>query len=208
MSMNPDPRTDSGAAGRAGLEPRVSRPLPNDAVAVIAVHNLTLFPGMVTAVTISSEQAVTAVQDAIKAERPLGFLLQRDTAETEAGPGELYRVGTLAQILRYITTPAGSHHLICQGESRFRVLEFMEGWPFLVARIVRVREDETLSSALEARLVTLRQQVQEVRRNAPGPAPGSDQHHPAARFAGSRRRPGDRADGHQGPRKAGHSGDL
>ncbi len=169
MSMNPDPRTDSGAAGRAGLEPRVSRPLPNDAVAVIAVHNLTLFPGMVTAVTISSEQAVTAVQDAIKAERPLGFLLQRDTAETEASPGELYRIGTLAQILRYITTPAGSHHLICQGESRFRVLEFMEGWPFLVARIVRVREDEALSSALEARLVTLRQQVQEYAETLPVP---------------------------------------
>ena len=169
MSANPDPRTDPVSAGTAGLEPRVSHPIPNDAVAVIPVRNFALFPGMVTAVTIGREQSMTAAQDAIKAERPLGFLLQQNAADDEPGPGELYRVGTLAQILRYITTPDGSHHLVCQGESRFRVNEFLEGWPFPVARIVRIHEDETLSSALEARLVTLRQQVQEYAEALPIP---------------------------------------
>ncbi|WP_243303596.1 endopeptidase La [Geothrix oryzisoli] len=143
--------------------------LPKDATAILAVRKLELFPGMVTVVTIGREPSAIAAQEAIKSERALGLLLQRDPAEDEPGPEGLYRVGTLAHILRFITTPDGSHHLICHGEQRFRVVEFLEGWPFLVARIVRVREDETLSSALEARLVTLRQQVQEYAEALPMP---------------------------------------
>jgi ATP-dependent Lon protease len=169
MSLSRDSRGEPGSTGAAGLEPRVGPPLPGDAVAIIPVHNLLLFPGMVSAITMGREQSMTAAQEAIKAERPLGFLLQRNATEDEPGPGDLYRVGTLAQILRYITTPDGSHHLVCQGESRFRVLDFLEGWPFLAARIERVREDEALSSALEARLVTLRQQVQEYAEGLPVP---------------------------------------
>ncbi|WP_257305384.1 endopeptidase La [Geothrix campi] len=164
MNRNHGSRADREATGETGSN------LPKDAAAIIAVRKLELFPGMVTVVTIGQGQpSVSAAQDAIKAERSLGLLLQRDPAEDEPGPEDLYRVGTLAHILRFITTPDGSHHLICHGEQRFRVAEFLEGWPFLVARIDRVREDDTLSSALEARLVTLRQQVQEYAEALPMP---------------------------------------
>ncbi|WP_257310510.1 endopeptidase La [Geothrix fuzhouensis] len=164
MNENPGSRADREATGEAGPN------LPKDATAIIAVRKLELFPGMVTVVTIGQgQQSVIAAQEAIKAERPLGLLLQRDPAEDEPGPEDLYQVGTLAHILRFITTPDGTHHLICHGEQRFRVVEFLEGWPFLVARIARVREDDTLSSPLEARLVTLRQQVQEYAEALPMP---------------------------------------
>ncbi|HJW72394.1 MAG TPA: endopeptidase La [Geothrix sp.] len=171
MSGNHGSKVDSESAGPVGPEVRVLPPVPKDALAIIVVRNLALFPGMVTAVTIGREESVKAVQLAIKEERPLGLLLQRDPAEDEPGPEDLYQVGTQAQILRYITTPDGSHHLICQGENRFRVIEFLDGWPYLVARITRVREDETLSDDLEARLVTLRQQVQEYADALPMPPP-------------------------------------
>ena len=48
---------------------------------------------------------------------------------------DLYWVGTAGQIVRYITGAEGTHHLVVQGQSRFRVLQFLEGWPFLVARV-------------------------------------------------------------------------
>ncbi|GLH72866.1 Lon protease [Geothrix limicola] len=169
MNANHGSRVDRGSHEAEGPGARPHPPLPKDAAAIIAVRNLALFPGMVTAVSIGREQSVTAAQEAIKTERPLGILLQRDPAEDEPGPRELYGVGTMAHVLRYITTPDGSHHLICHGEHRFRVIEFLDGWPFLVARIVQVPEDETLSSALEARLVTLRQQVQEYAEALPMP---------------------------------------
>ena len=57
------------------------------------------------------------------------------------GPDDLYWVGTTANVLRYVTGPDGSHHVIAQGEQRFRVLQFLDGWEFPVARVQRIEED-------------------------------------------------------------------
>ena len=64
----------------------------------------------------------------------MGFLL-RKKPDTEPGFDDLHRVGTVASIVRYLTAPDGTHHLVCQGERRFRVLDQVGGFPFLVARV-------------------------------------------------------------------------
>jgi len=168
VSQNLPTEAEEAISNGRGL-PVVCPPLPENAVAIIPIRNLSLFPGMITAVSIGREASLTAAQEAIKAERPIGLLLQKNQTTDEPGPEDLFQVGTLVQILRYITTPDGAHHLICHGEARFRVEAFLSGWPFLVARMVQVREEEPLSSALEARLITLRQQVMEYAEALPIP---------------------------------------
>ena len=56
---------------------------------------------------------------------------------------DMHRMGTVANIVRYITAPDGTHHLVCQGEQRFQIVEYLSGWPFLVARVLRIPEPET-----------------------------------------------------------------
>ena len=73
----------------------------------------------------------------------------------------MHTMGTVANVVRYITTPDGTHHLVCQGEQRFRVVEFLSGWPFLVARIIRIPDAPADTAALEARLLHLRGQALE-----------------------------------------------
>jgi ATP-dependent Lon protease len=51
--------------------------------------------------------------------------------------------------------------MVCQGQHRFRVIEFLPGYPFLVARIERVGESEVRSSELEARLLHLKNLARE-----------------------------------------------
>ena len=62
-------------------------------------------------------------------------MLQSDPSVDEPGPDDLHKVGTRSTILRYITAPDGAHHLVCQGEQRFRVARLSDGLPFLVARV-------------------------------------------------------------------------
>src|SRR5262249_9175570 len=75
---------------------------------------------------------------------------------------DLHRMGTEASLLRYVTSPDGGHHAICQGERRFRILDFLDGYPFLAARVERVPEVETTTKDIEARLLVLRNQAVEV----------------------------------------------
>ena len=68
-------------------------------------------------------------------------------------------MGTVANIVRYITAPDGTNHLICQGEQRFRVLDYLTGWPFFVARTERIPEPSATSDQIEARFVHLKGQA-------------------------------------------------
>ncbi len=63
--------------------------------------------------------------------------------------------------MRYITAPDGSHHLVCQGEQRFQVVEYLSGWPFFVARVLQIPEPEAKSAEVEARFVNLKAQTLE-----------------------------------------------
>jgi ATP-dependent Lon protease len=150
------PATESSAV------PQELPPLPEDALIIIPVRNLVMFPGMVMPLTIGRKTTAAAAQEAVRTEHPVGILLQRDPDVTAPTPKDLYQVGSVANIVRYMTTPDGLHHVICQGVQRFVVVEFLPGYPFLVARVERVDEPEIMSSAIEARMLQLKARAEEI----------------------------------------------
>src|SRR4051812_46509427 len=96
----------------------------DDMLIIVPVRNMVLFPGTVLPVAINRDRSLAAAQEAVRAERKVGFLLQYDP-ETQVPTGsDVYRVGTMANIVRYVTGQDGTHHLVVQGEQRFRVLDF------------------------------------------------------------------------------------
>src|SRR6516165_4861681 len=135
--------------------------LPPDALIIVPVRNTVLFPGLVLPITLGRPKSISAAQQAVRDQRQVGILLQR-TAEVEDPTAiDMHRMGTLANVVRYITTPDGSHHLVCQGEQRFQIVEYLGGWPFLVARVLRIPEPETRTPEIEARFVNLKAQATE-----------------------------------------------
>ena len=142
--------------------------LPDDAMVIVPVRNMVLFPGMVLPVSIGRERSISAAQYAVKAERPVGILMQRNPEADVPTPDDLATVGTVAVILRYVTTPDGLHHIICQGEQRFRVLAYLDGFDFMVARVERIAdvgaEDDR---EIEARYVQLKARAVEVLKLLP-----------------------------------------
>ncbi|MCC6918687.1 MAG: endopeptidase La [Alphaproteobacteria bacterium] len=155
-----DTGSDTGAARGAGSR-AAPRPLPDDALIIVPVRELVLFPNTVLPLTMGRPRSVAAAQQAVKLQQPIGVLLQQDSQVEEPGPGDLFRVGTIANVVRYITAPDGSVHVVCQGAERFAVEEFLEGWPFLVARVRRIAEPETKTAEIEARFALLKGQALE-----------------------------------------------
>ncbi|OYV20424.1 MAG: ATP-dependent Lon protease [Methylococcaceae bacterium NSM2-1] len=137
-------------------------PVPDDALIIVPMRGTVLFPQNVSPLVIGRKPSVAAVQQAVRSEKPIGLLMQRHDLDEEPGSDDLHTVGTVAEILRYLTAPDGTHHVVCQGVQRFRVKEFLQGYPFLVARIERYEEPEVSSKDVEARVITLKQKALEV----------------------------------------------
>ena len=98
------------------------KPLPEDAMIIIPMRNTVLFPGVISPITVGRPSSVAAAQEAVRSERKIGFLLQREPNKDQVKPEDLYWVGTAGQVIRYITGQEGTHHLVVQGTSRSRVL--------------------------------------------------------------------------------------
>ncbi len=138
-----------------------TKPLPSDALIVVPVRDLVLFPEMVFPVSVGRPSSVAAIQQAVREQRQILLVLQRDPAKEELVPADLHPVGTVANILRYVTTPDGNHHIVCQGVQRFRITEFVEGHPFLLARGLHLAEPTTDGPEIEARFLLLKQQIRD-----------------------------------------------
>jgi len=161
-----DSRTIEAAASPAQPQPNLPE-LPADAMIIVPVRNFVMFPEVVMPLTIGRPVSINAAQAAVRESRPVGILAQRDPETKDPGAIDMHRTGTIANVLRYITGPDETNHLIVQGEARFRVVEFLDGWPFLVARIERIEEPAAEGAEIEARFINLRNQALETVRLLP-----------------------------------------
>src|SRR5437764_12247358 len=161
ISADAATRADSAAEEQPQWQ-ATTHPLPEDALIIVPVRNIVLFPGMVFPLTIGRERSLAAAQEAVRLQRPLGVLLQSKPDVEEPGPDDLHWVGTSATVLRYITAPDGSHHAICKGEKRFRVLQFLEGYPFAVARVQMIEDPERADVEIEGRARSLKERAIEI----------------------------------------------
>jgi ATP-dependent Lon protease len=141
--------------------PEELKPVPPDALIILPIRGTVLFPGVVLPITVGRPKSIAAAQEAVRKQQPLGLLLQRNADVDDPGPADLHEIGTAAGIARYLTAPDGSNHLVCQGQHRFRVKEFLPGYPFLVARVEAIGEAEVRTPEIDARMMHLRRQAEE-----------------------------------------------
>ena len=136
-------------------------PLPPDAIPIVPIRSVALFPGVVMPISLGRELSIAAAQEAVRAGHKIALLAQRDATVEKPGAADLYEIGVLATVIRYVTTPEGAHHLVCQGESRFRVVEMVRETPFLAARIEQIPEPTNTSPEIEARAAFLKERATE-----------------------------------------------
>ncbi|SCX18554.1 ATP-dependent Lon protease [Nitrosomonas eutropha] len=142
--------------------------LPADIIALIPMRNVVLFPHVVMPVTVGRARSIASIQYVLQSKTPIGIVLQKDPAIEEPGLDVLYPVGTLANVVRHITSEDGTHHAICLGVERFRIKELVEGYPFIAARIQRIPETIPDTTQVEALTLQLRERAMEILSLLPG----------------------------------------
>lgn len=157
------PQDEAGQAMTATMPETKSetKPLPPDALIVVPVRDLVLFPEMVFPVSVGRPSSIAAIQQAVREQRQILLVLQRDPAKEDLVPADLHPVGTVVNILRYVTTPDGNHHIVCQGVQRFRITDFVDGHPFMMARGLHLVEPTDTGPEIEARFNVLKQQIRD-----------------------------------------------
>jgi ATP-dependent Lon protease len=169
--MDPDNRSLFEMRADAAASPQPRGPMddmPADAMIIVPVRNVVLFPGLVAPLAVNRPESIAAVQEAVRAERRIGLLLQRHPEADSPGERDLYTVGTSATILRYVTGQDGAHQLVVHGDQRFRVAGFYdEKLPFKVARVELLSDPVEVTKDIEARMLQVKARAAEMLELAP-----------------------------------------
>jgi len=113
--------------------------LPAD-LALLSLRNTVLFPGIVIPVTVTRQKFIKMVKKAYRSDRTVGVVAQLRNTQNEPTPDDLFKVGTIAHILKMIVLPDGNVTVIIQGRRRFEVEEYTQTDPHLMAKVKYISE--------------------------------------------------------------------
>jgi ATP-dependent Lon protease len=162
--MNDESNRNLPLSADAATKPSNDGPMANmpaDALIVVPTRNVVLFPGLIAPLTLGRQTSIAAAQEAARTGRKVGVLLQRDPEVEEPSAHDLYTVGTVATILRYLTLPDGTHNVVLHGDQRFRVAGFVPDAPFPVARVEPLADPTDVTKEIEARMMQVKTRAAE-----------------------------------------------
>jgi ATP-dependent Lon protease len=102
---------------------------------ILPLRNAVLFPGVVIPISVSRDKSMKLIREIYKKNKILGTVAQKDASTDEPKFGELFKVGTIAQVIRILEMPDGSTSIIIQGKKRFYVKNLVRSEPYIVANV-------------------------------------------------------------------------
>lgn len=115
---------------RLGMDEEVPEELP-----ILPLRNAVLFPGVVIPITVGRDKSVRLVKEYYKKKQAIGVVAQMDSNVEEPTSADLYKIGTVAQIIKTIQMPDGNMTVIIQGKRRLELQEFTQIEPYIKAKV-------------------------------------------------------------------------
>ncbi|MDH3627052.1 MAG: endopeptidase La [Acidobacteriota bacterium] len=120
-----------------------------DELPVLPLRDVVVYPFIIAPLSVAREISISAVDSALAENRMILLTAQRDKDVEEPAGDDIFRMGTVAVIMRMLKLPDGRIRVLVQGVCRARITEVVSTVPYLQARIERVSEPECADDAIE-----------------------------------------------------------
>ncbi|MEL7252153.1 MAG: endopeptidase La [Bacteroidota bacterium] len=145
-----------------------------DELPVLALKNTVFFPNNVIPITVGRDKSIKAINAAYEDGRKVAVFSQKEMEIEEPTEADLYRVGTVAHILKLLKMPDGTLTAILQGRKRIRLEEMITEAPYMVGRVKVLSQipatDPIEFEALVSSIKDLAQNIIDLSPNIPSEA--------------------------------------
>ncbi len=143
-------------------------------LSILPLRNTVLFPGVVIPITIGRDKSIKLIKDAYKGNKIIGVVAQKDSNIEDPNFDDLFKVGTIAYIVKMLQMPDGNTTVIIQGKKRFNLDELVQEEPYIKAKVTQFEEAKLVSDkefeAMVASLKELSMQIIQLSPNIPSEA--------------------------------------
>ena len=108
---------------------------------VLPLRDIVVFPHMVVPLFVGREKSVRALEEGMKGDKQILLATQKNSADDEPNPSDIYDVGVVATVLQLLKLPDGTVKVLVEGKSRAALLRFTDTSEFFQAECATLEEE-------------------------------------------------------------------
>ncbi|NUO81031.1 LON peptidase substrate-binding domain-containing protein, partial [candidate division KSB1 bacterium] len=134
---------------------------------LLPLRNTVIYPHQILPLSIGREKSVRLIENVIRGERLIMVVAQKDGGTEDPGPEDVYRWGTIAQVMKIFKMPDGTQSAMVQGVARARILDYLQNDPYAVVAVQPYPDEIVEGMDIDALVMNLRAQFQKAVELAP-----------------------------------------
>ncbi|HXX35915.1 MAG TPA: LON peptidase substrate-binding domain-containing protein [Thermodesulfobacteriota bacterium] len=103
-----------------------------EALPLLPIRDIVVFPYMVLPLFVNREKSIKSLEEALSRDRLIFLVAQKKPSEEDPSPKDLYRVGTVAVVMKMLKLPDGKVKILVQGLSKASIKETSRRHPTLL----------------------------------------------------------------------------
>ncbi|MBK1837931.1 endopeptidase La [Azospirillum sp. YIM B02556] len=117
---------------------------------VLPLRDIVVFPHMIVPLFVGREKSVRALEDVMKDDKQILLVTQKNAAQDDPTPADIYSVGTVGTVLQLLKLPDGTVKVLVEGGQRAAITKFADNEEFFQAQAELVEEKTGENQELEA----------------------------------------------------------
>ena len=135
-----------------------------DLLPLLPIRDIVIYPYMMLPLFVGRDMSIRAVEESLSRQRLIFLVAQKNSAEDNPVPNDIYRVGTVASIMRVLKLADGRVKILVQGLSKGELESYVREQPFFEVKIRKVTEiaSSEVSIEVEALMRNVKEKIEQI----------------------------------------------
>src|SRR5882757_1079317 len=132
------PESPPTSGGRPGpITDRVKESEMSDirTLPVLPLRDIVVFPHMVVPLFVGRDKSVRALEEVMRTDKQILLATQKNSADDDPAPEDIYDVGVVASVLQMLKLPDGTVKVLVEGSRRAAVIKYTDQADYYEAQV-------------------------------------------------------------------------
>jgi len=117
---------------------------------VLPLRDIVVFPHMIVPLFVGREKSIRALEEVMGSDKQIMLVTQINASDDDPEPEQIYKVGTVANVLQLLKLPDGTVKVLVEGKARAQISEYSDREEFYEAKAEILAEPDEDAVEVEA----------------------------------------------------------
>ncbi|MBP7341940.1 MAG: endopeptidase La [Smithellaceae bacterium] len=109
-------------------------------IPLLPLRDVVVFPHMIVPLFVGREKSIAALESAMKYEKGIFMVAQKNAKKDDPGEEDIYRVGTIGIIIQLLRLPDGTVKVLVEGKTRGSIQEYLKNDDFFLVKVAEIED--------------------------------------------------------------------